>query len=372
VHDFGVFGLCTLIFTVLIATCRGLFGTPVALLAGQSEALSAEGSRALAATAMIGVAIAPPLALVARLGGAGSWILPLAIALPLMLVEDLGRFYVTAQERPGLACGADGAWLLASVAALGLSWSGAVEDLWVLLSIWCTGAFAACLVLLVAGDLRPHLRDVPGWWRARRGWRVSLGLESLIGTSTTATVQYVAALMVGVTASAALRGAGSLFGPVSIFLQSIPLAVVPEVRLRGLTASRELWLFMSRLARPVSAFAVLVGVAALAVPHQAGELVLGDTWKVTRPLLPATGVEFALVAWLNAANGALRAQARADQLVHNRILFATASLVLGCGSAIAFRSALAVAIGLAVAAGVAALRARAVLLRPGPGLRLPT
>jgi hypothetical protein len=371
VHEFGVFALCTLVFTVLIATCRGLFGTPVALLAGHAD-LAEEGSRAAAATVATGVAIAPPLALLALAGGAGTWIFPLAVALPLVLVEDVSRFVATAQERPGVACLADALWLAAAATGLGLSWTGTVDNLLLLLSLWCSGALVACLVILGACGLRPRFKGGLRWWRTKRAWRIALGLESLIGTSTTAVVQYVAALLVGVSASAALRGAGSLFGPVSIFLQSIPLAVVPEMRLRGLSAGRDLWLFMSRLARPVSACAVLLGVIGLLVPHQVGELVLGDSWRVTRPLLPATGVEFALVAWLNAANGALRAQARADQLVRNRILFAGASLVLGCGAAIAFRSALAVAIALAVAAGIAALRARVVLLHPARGLRLPT
>jgi hypothetical protein len=149
-------------------------------------------------------------------------------------------------------------------------------------------------------------------------------------------------------------------------MTTVPLAVVPELRKRGLLTSAELWPFLRRMAIAMSGVAVAIGCVAFFIPDSLGQAFLGDSWPVVRPLLPVTATEYAALAWFSAAAGGLIAQARSGALLQIRLQFSLVTLVAGVAAAAIWGQALGVAMGLALAAIVAAVVGRAMFLHPPP------
>jgi hypothetical protein len=354
VAEFARFSFALLVLTVAVSTCRGLFGLPLALKADQPRAvLDLEARHALSATLALGAALGGPLALAFLLTGADPALVLLSCAAPAALAQDSLRFAAAAMGRTTRACVSDAVWTVVTVVATALAWSGRATSAVAVVAIWLTGCVVALAVLVRGLRVRP-VRRSGAWFRGDLEARWRFGLDALVGSVATLVVLAAAGVVVGAAAVAALRGAAVVFGVVMIAVQAIPLVVVPELRRRNLDDTGGLWRYTLRLGIPVSGLSVLLGLVAAALPESAGRLVLGETWSQVRVILPVTGVEYALLVWLNAANGVLRARAQARYLVRTRLVFATSSLVLGVGAGVLFHTALAIAVGLAVAAGLSA------------------
>ncbi|MHC1560544.1 MATE family efflux transporter [Actinomycetospora sp. C-140] len=202
---FGTFAVALGTVTVVLATGRGLVGTTLlAHLPGVDDArrpalvrsaLGFAGLAALAATALL-------LAASVWIGGL-VWFVPWIAA---ALLQDLARYLLLAQRRPGAALGLDVAWALAQATTLAVALlTGAPLTLGLLAAAWGIGALAG-LVVFVAGPgrgLRPAhpgpwartTRDVAGWFTA----------SSVLGQVEVYAVVLLAGLLLGPAEAGGLR-----------------------------------------------------------------------------------------------------------------------------------------------------------------------
>lgn len=356
VDDFGAFSLALAALTTTVATGRGLLGTPIALLSGLPEQLRCEAEHALGFAVWVGVAASGLITAVAVISHAPWPTYVLALAAPFVLLQDTARFFCISAGQPTRAVWSDGLWALGSALLLLLTWifprhmSGAF-----LLSVWAGLAGLVTFVILAPLHLVPRFSGLFIWWRGSLHDRLRFGAEAMIGAMSTLIVLAVATAALGISASAALRGAGTLLGPLAILMSAITLAVVPELRRRGALSAAAIGPPLRNIAILMSVFSLALGLFALAVPRAWGELILGDSWNVVRPLLPITASEYALLAWLSAAGGGIRAQGRSSDLLRLQLVFAGSAVVLPSIAVILGGSVRMVAIALVVAAGIAAV-----------------
>lgn len=364
VADFGALSLALAALTTVMATSRGLLGTPITLLSADSDRLRNEAGYALGLAAWGGLAAGSVIAIITALTDAPSGTYFIALAAPFMLMQDVGRFFCISA---GLAWGAvlsDGFWALGSAALLLITWLVPNSmHVSVLLGLWVCLCMMALFAILCSVRLAPRFGGVIVWSRTALHDRLRFGASAVIGAVSSFLVLGIATVIIGVSASAALRGAGSVLGPLNIVMSAIFLVVVPELRRRGHPSAAATWRPLRKLAFPMSASAVAFGISALLIPRGWGELILGDSWTVVQPLLPITATEYAALAWLSAAIGGIMAQGRSADLLKLRLVFAGGSVALGSIAAMATGSARVVAGALAFTAVVAAVYARMILLK---------
>jgi hypothetical protein len=364
VAQFGTFAIAFLCMNASVAVTRGLICNHVALSAGDHHAVMREGGHALSGALCAGVVAALLFGIVGLVWpGLANVVFPLAVAAPIVLAQDVTRFVAMADARPVVACISDGLWAAVSFVVIGAVWAGPGLDAPGVLVLWGAGA-ALSLAFAVQGlGLRLRCSGLVAWFGDRLRHRLSLAADSLLSVVSTLIVLGAAGHFIGVAAVAALQGAASAFGPVALTLRSIPIAVVPEIRRRGLKKPRTVWPFMSKIAWPLSALSVALGVGSLLVPTRIGEFILGESWNVVAPILPLTGMEWAMIVWMGAATGALQSLDRPSEVLKIRLLFLSLAVVLGTTSALISGRAAGVATALCVAALGAALYARRRLLR---------
>lgn len=362
VEEFGVVSLAMATLTTAMAIGRGVFGTPITLLAGGGPALRRETRFALAAATLLGLAAALLLAMVNAIMGGPNAVYAVAAACPVVLLQDSARFHCMAMGAPERAVLSDGVWALGVGALLFVPAWWAAGSSAVLVAGWGALGAVAAAILVVPLRLTPKLRGLLGWWRASMGDRFRYGAEATIAATSSLAVLGVAAWLVGEEATAALRGAGTALGPLGVLMTVIPLAVVPELRRRRTVSPVRLWRALRRLAIALSCLAVVVGLAALLVPSSWGTWVLGDSWRVSQPLIPILAVEYAGLAWISAVGGSLRAQGRSDALLQLRVILSVVGFVGAVVAAAVFQDARAVATALAAAAIISAIWGRKVAL----------
>lgn len=328
---FGAFSLAFATYTVVLGTVRAVSAEPLAVrhrpdpAAGPGDATAsavgaalAVGLAAAAAVAVLGVALG---------GRLGPALVPLALVLPGLVVQDAWRSAFLATGRPARAFANDLVWVVTEFALFALLLALGEPTVGSLIGAWGGGAAVAA----VAGGIQAGAVPRVGVWRAwlagHRDLWPRFTLEFWAMTGTWQLGLYSLAAVAGIAAAGAVRGAQTALGPAALVLLAAPLVAVPElVRLRGrpdgvraiLSASR-------RLALGLAALPLAVGAALLVVPTSVGTEVLGDTWGPARALIPAlavfvasTGVNVAVIAGLRAlaaARASLRTRLLASPLV---------------------------------------------------------
>lgn len=187
-------------------------------------------------------------------------------------------------------------WLLAA----GLGFGGTALGLWngiTAFTIW-VGAGA---VLGYAASAWQHFDVVPRWRATPVATSRSLAYatDTLIGSGVVQAVTWVATAIGGLTIAAALRGAGTLAGPVTVCLGAIRSLLIPRAvsRLEGGAGLRGLAQDTALLCVVASPGLVALGLMS-ALPPAIGRELLGETWPYVAPILTLTAVEllFQLIA----------------------------------------------------------------------------
>ncbi|WP_420363618.1 hypothetical protein AABM26_04570 [Curtobacterium aetherium] len=187
----------------------------------------------------------------------------------------------------------EGAWSaingLAFVGTLTGTWDGTVA-----FAVWASsGALLGYVAaVLTASDTRPSWSGTP----VPSARSVAFAADTLIGSGVVQLVTWIATAIGGLPVAAALRGAGTLAGPVTTALTAARAVLIPRSG-RSLASS-------DGLRRSAVDAASMVGLAvpalvALAfVPDRVGDALLGDTWVLVGPILPLTALDllFQLVA----------------------------------------------------------------------------
>jgi O-antigen/teichoic acid export membrane protein len=326
--QFGRFALAYAVLTLVVTLNRAYLGNRVSLSSSDEQARSAT------ATAIGGVlALAPAMMLavwvVARIsGGAGSLVLLVALAAPVICLQDLLRFGAVASHRPGVAVLSDGIWTAFLAVPLLLSVAPTPVQA---VATWGVGAVVAAVVALARLGLRPRI--VEGWRALRHHDPVgrSLVFGRLATTSASLIAISVSAAIIGATAAGSLRGASTLLGPLNAIFALVPLSLTPMLVRRP--RSGDLKVCAAVALGLVSLVLVWGGALLLLLPPELGAKVLGSSWAGARSVLPFTVLEYCSMSCTAAILLAARLRGHARGIALQQTVLAVVTVVLGVGTA---------------------------------------
>lgn len=297
--DFGVFTLLFLVYSLATTGVRSLVSGP--LLVHPHEADRAPGE-------VIGCGLAVSLVMAAVCLVAGLVLLPTAAALglgciilsgllPLLLLQDLGRFVSWAERRPVRSVWYDGIWVAVEVVAFALVLlTGHDLNLVGCIVIWAgSGALAGFLVLVHHPQLRPrhvNLRWLRGHW--------DFSWKYLVSTfATQGAILVGAGLIAGITSAAAVAAVRSvtlLTRPGFAVKNAIGQSLATDIA-RDDPRHSELWRHVRR-GIAVTALAAILNVGGLmALNDHVGRLILGDTWPLAAVLVLPAGLQLLMDAF---------------------------------------------------------------------------
>jgi len=370
--DFGMFAIPFTVLTLIVGVGRVYFGIPLTLLRSDQAGIRRLRDESLSATLVVTVAILLVVAgsgvLAAAAGGITSievtTIVAVALAAPLVVVIDISRYALTAAGRTGVALAADGAWL-AGVIAMLLLRSRLDSNTAILL--WL-GAISTCAALhLVVSRPRLALRAGARVLVPAGRLRDALALTVVLATGVTLLMALLMLAFLGPEAVGAIRGAGTVFGPINTAIAALDLAILGGIAMREGTA---------RWRATAVATGILVATSAawwgilLVLPDAAGEFLLGATWAPTRSILPITGVEYLLLCASAGLALLLKAQDRGKELLANRLIAATVIVAATIVALLAGAGLTGMALALLTGAVASATHLVIRALRPAPSERV--
>jgi O-antigen/teichoic acid export membrane protein len=359
---FGRFSLGYVILLFFLGFQRALVGEVLLVrFSGSAARPPGVDSAAVGVSLGVGVVSAVTIAAVGAVMGGDVVVWgSLALAGPIVFVQDMARYVLISRQRSGHALASDVLWLVLSVPAMAIvaAAAGAASTIVV---IWVVGAVLAGALALRLARLAPRPVSGVRWLVRNRDIAIRFSAEySSLNLSNTV-VWFVLTGPVGVAGVAALRGASLLFSPLNTAFNAVRIAVVPE-----LVRAEQPHRYRSRL-REAGVVLLVLGLgwggAALLIPDSWGELVLGQTWQAAAPLRVPYAVQgMAMVGYtLLLAHFRARSLHSASTIMRGALAGLTLLLPLGlallaaeAGAAWGFAAAVAVS----VAVGGIALRRR--------------
>lgn len=370
--EFGLFSLGYVLLLFFLGFQRALVGEVLLVRFSKTgERPAGVDDSAAGVSVAVGVVSAIALAVCGVLAGGDPlmWTV-LAVAGPLVFVQDIVRYILIARARSGHALVSDTVW--AVVALPVMVWLVAVSaPAWTVAAAWTGGGVIAMIVAIAYARVVP--RPVAGarWIVANRDIAVRFSGEYASLNLSNTVVWFFLAGPLGVAGVAALRGASLLFSPLNTAFNAVRIAVVPD-----LVRSRGSGRYRSRLretALILTAICVAWSGVVLLLPDELGRLVLGATWDVAADLRWPYAVQgLAMVAY-TALLAHFRAAARHTSSTAMRGFLAGATLVLPMALAFAMAAAgaawgFAAAVAVSVVVGLVwETRARRRERRRGPG-----
>lgn len=289
--SFGLYGIVSMTYILAAGVIRALVNDPVLVHPEQALSRRAEVVGANLALGLIVGALVALGGAFARLASVplGDALMILGACLPLLGLQDLGRYLGIVSQRPGRAIILDGLWLVLLAGFLPFVILGHAQTLPVFILAWAgAGALAGLLVPLYYRN--PLLRSgvqwlTYTWWFS---WRY------LASYLTTQTAGLGALVGVGAIAGAAplggVQGSILLTRPYGLFQAALNASAVSEVA-RSAAGAAEVRAHALRTSRLATLVAIVNTAIMLALPTFLGRVVLGETWTAARPLLWATGVQ---------------------------------------------------------------------------------
>jgi O-antigen/teichoic acid export membrane protein len=330
---FGLWEIAFLVFVLVQSVSRALVCDPV-LVHPQQAAERPGDIIGTAATLGVGqgvlVAVAGCLALVWD-AGLGRALLVLAVCMPLLVLQDLGRYLAFVRHEPARALVLDLAWLGLVVASMALVLGSGDATLGRFALAWAgSGAVAGLLTLWFHRGSRWRL-DL-GWLREtwHLTWRYLV--SGVFGTGGALAVTLLVAGLAGAAALGAVRGAQLLTRPFLTVYAAVSSAGVSELS-RVAPTGPEHREHVRRTTLVAGGAAALTLGALVLLPDALGRVAIGDVWDAAEPLLAPAGVQ---VLFLGAAAGA-----RAGLLGMRRI-----AAVMGLDLAIGVLLLVAITVGL--------------------------
>lgn len=305
VRTFGVFALVFLTYVTAQGLARSLTGEP--LLVHATEARDRTGE-VLGTGLWTGLVAALGCGAVACLlwalgAGSAAAFAVLAVCLPLMFVQDLGRYLAFALHRPARALVLDATWLLLVVASSVVLLVTDRSGLATFVACWAgSGAVAGALVLVQHRTARPRVGTA--WLRQTWtfSWRYALSYASMQSAALGVSIALLA--VADARALAAVRGAWLLLGPFVQLQAAAVAAGVAEVS-RLPAGSPAIGPHVRRTTLLTTGVAALNALVLLVLPDVLGRLVLGPTWAVVEPLVLPAGVVMVMLGLVSGVRSAL-------------------------------------------------------------------
>jgi hypothetical protein len=333
---FGAFSLCLSILTFAIGIARATTSEPFMLEYAAIRDASAARTRAAlpTVTVLLGMAIA----LILGIWGACSptplqgVLLASAVVLPGVLILDLARWIALTDGKPVALLAIDTSWVCVWVAALLIHPHNSPPTT---LLVWGGAGTVVGATCVIIGRLRA---SSPAF--AFKAWHANLhaSARSLSGeflaTSTANQIStFLVSGIIGLGATAAIRGAQTLFGPVFTLQNAARISALPEIiRAGGGLSQRGKRINLLATGMQVMTAAVATGVL-VALPGSLGRSVLGASWPEAHRLLLAVGVGSVLSSAVQYPLTRLRADGHLAVIARTRYVVSSVGLIIVCSAA---------------------------------------
>ena len=347
---FGRFALVYAVMILVLGVSRSYLGTRLALAAdpGLARAATAEVLGGLLAVAPVVAAVVFGVGAALTGGDATAIALVVAVAAPVVCLQDAVRFGAVASGRPGVAFASDLVWTVCVAAVLvgGSGLSGSA-----VMAAWLAAAVAALVVGLILMRVRPRVRCGLLALVSRHRMSESMAFGTVVGQAAALAVSSVAAAAIGPAAAGALRGASTILGPLNVVFAYVHLGLTPWLVRRPRSADLRA---CRSVALVIGGVVVAWGVVVLLVPDAWGTALLGESWNGARDVLPFTVLEYVAIGLATASTLGLKVRGEAGVLARQKAVVGVVMVVLGCGAALLWDDVRAVSAGLAVAAAISA------------------
>ena len=360
--EFGYFALGYAILTLTLGLSRAYFGSRISL------APDADSARRVTSALVAGMLVLSPVVVLvvlavatAATGGRAPLIaLVVALATPVVCIQDALRFGAIAGGRPYVALSSDALWIAVMAVPFVLPFELSAPGA---LTVWACAAVAALLVALVGFRERPVLRAGLAELRRREAVGSALTVGAVATTAATLLVLLVVSRALGPAAVGSLRGASTAMGPVNVLFAFTAVGLTPVLVQRARGGDRR---FCAVVGSVTVGLVLLWGLVLLLVPERLGATAFGESWTGIRSVLAWTVGEYVWIAVGAAAVLGLKVQQRAGGLIATRIGTASLTVLVGTLAALVVGDVQAVAAAFALSAGVGAATAWWLLLRPAP------
>lgn len=284
VASFGLFGIVFLIYTIAIGISRALVSEPLLVHPVEAEERPGEviGSIGLLSLGLAALLLVVSVGVRTFSAPLGDALMVLAGCLPLLVLQDLGRYLSFAAQRPGFAILLDTVWLAIMLGFIVVLLATDTRSLAPFVAAWAGAGAIAGLVLFArygAFSVRLGLAWLRYTWSF--SWRYLTSYTSMQGAQLGATAGLGA--IAGARALGGANGALLLTRPFTTFISAVGAASVGEVRRS--TTTTESRRHVARATYLSATVAVLNGVAMVILPSSLGKIVLGPSWYVAQPLL---------------------------------------------------------------------------------------
>jgi O-antigen/teichoic acid export membrane protein len=324
---FGLFGLVFLVYVLAQGVSRALVCDPLLIHPAEGEQRKGE---VIGTSCMLGVALGAGVALIGLAvtfanTGLGVALAVLGLCLPLLVLQDLGRYLAFATQKPDYALALDIAWLLLLLAAVVPLFVTDTDHLPWLIAAWAgSGALAGVLTLFQHRAATIHLNLAWLRYTWAFSWRYLISYSATQGAAL-AGASAVGAIS-GARALGGLQGAVLLVRPYVTFQIAVTTATIGHIT-RSLSSRGAIRRHVARASMLPAAVAVANLIVLLLLPDTIGHAVLGDTWEVAQPLLLATGVQIVVLGLMTGVRAGLLGMRAIRKVMV--IDLATTFLVLG-------------------------------------------
>ncbi len=305
VASFGLFGIVFLVYAMAVGVTRALVNDPVLVHPLEAEERLGE---VIGTSILLGIGVA---VVVAAAGlGIGMWdprlgnaLVVLALCLPLLVLQDLGRYVGFATQKPSAALVLDVTWLVLLLGAVAALFATGTHMLAWFIAAW-GGSGALAGVLLFAQHSARGVRFGLSWLRYTWSfsWRYLISYTSTQGAALGMSSGVGA--IAGARALGGVQGAVLLVRPFMTFQVAAIAASIGEIA-RSLSIDTQPRRLAVRTSLLATAVALLNAVVLLVLPDRIGEVVLGASWHVAKPLLLPTGVQIVCLGSLTGVRAGL-------------------------------------------------------------------
>lgn len=295
VESFGLFGIVFLVYVMVQGSARALVGEPLLLHPVEAEERPGD---AIGTGCVLGLG----LGLVVLLGGLaahlwdgrlGNAMIALAVFVPFLVLQDLGRYLGFATRRPTSALTLDVTWLVLQFVAIAYLVVTDSRSLWQFIAAWAASGAAAGLLVLWqhrGTRIRLSLSWLAETWSF--SWRYLISYTSTQGSGLAAAI--LLAAISGARALGGVQGALLLQRPFMTFQVAAVASGVGEIS-RAAADRLQVRRMVGKITLLTTGVALLNGIVLLALPDQLGEAVLGATWQEAKHLLLPTAAQILLI-----------------------------------------------------------------------------
>ncbi|GAA0606243.1 hypothetical protein GCM10009534_46270 [Kribbella sandramycini] len=339
VADFGVYALAFGGYTIALNVSRAISTEPLAVRhSGERTPEWQRAVRAATATALfagfLGLLVGVAIALFPGVPSKGV-LLAFAVTLPGLLLQDAWRwaFFVVGEGQKAFLN--DLIWLLGMLVIFGGLYLTDTASAATLTLAWGLGGVIAAVVGRFQAGVAPRRQLIQEW--IRRNWDLSpkyVG-EMLAVSGTIQVYMLGITAAAGLVATAGIRGAQVLLGPVNVLNQGIRMISIPEASRALAHSYRRLWLVGLAISVGVGGGALAWGAVFLLLPPVVGTELLGPgVWEQAHAVLVPVILLQALGASNAGAFAILRALTAANRGLGVRLVSSVVLIVLGVGGAL--------------------------------------